>query len=264
MDTRIIRTESRFKFKVHRKPTNKEDYIHFYSGHNERVKSGIVIGFFLRAFRICDPEFLDNEIEHIYDAFSKLKYPKGFLIEQKEKAKRIRNKNKKQQEKAQSSKRRQQTWISIPNSKNANIISKTLEKSGVKVATNSGTKIKKIVEQKMPKTPDPDLPPKSVIYEIPCGGCDQSYVGETGRGVETRLKEHKSDVKFHRTSNAIVLHIEKYSHLPDWKSTRILEKNLKKQTRKILEAAHISSRDTFNSSNGFIALASGAVSLVVG
>ena len=263
LDTRVIRAESCFKFKVHRKPTNKEDYVHFYSGHNERVKSGIVIGFFLRAFRICDPEFLDDEIEHIYEAFSKLKYPKGFLIEQKEKAKRIRNKNKNGQGTESSSKRRQRTWISIPNSKNANVISKTLEKAGVNVAVNSGTKIKEMVDRKTPKTSGSDVPPKSVIYEIPCGGCNQSYVGETGRGVETRLKEHKSDVKFHRTSNAIVLHIEKCNHLPDWKNTRILERNLKKQTRKILEAAHISARDTLNSRVGFIVLASGAVSLAV-
>ena len=88
-------------------------------------------------------------------------------------------------------------------------------------------------------------------------------MGETGRGVETRLKEHKSDVKFHRSSNAIVLHIDKCNHLPNWDDTRILEKNVKKQTRKILEAAHISSRNTFNSRSGFIALASGAVSLAV-
>ena len=88
-------------------------------------------------------------------------------------------------------------------------------------------------------------------------------MGETGRGVKTRLKEHRSDVKYHRTSNAIVLHIDQCNHLPDWENTKILEKNVQKQTRQILEAAHILSRDTFNSRTGFITLASCAVSLVV-
>ena len=91
---------------------------------------------------------------------------------------------------------------------------------------------------------------------------DKSYVGETGRGVDVRLKEHKSDVKFHRTSNAIVLHAEQSHHLPDWKGTRLLEKKISKQTRKILEAAHISERDTINTRKGFITLANCAVSLV--
>ena len=46
LDTLIIRTAEGLKFKVYRKETNKEDYIHFYSAHNNRVKSGIIIGFF--------------------------------------------------------------------------------------------------------------------------------------------------------------------------------------------------------------------------
>ena len=76
-----------------------------------------------------------------------------------------------------------------------------------------------------------------------------------------RLKEHRSDVKFHRTSNALVLHIEKYGHLPDWDNTRILEKNMKKSTRKMLEAAHIITRKTCNSRCGFITWSSMAAEI---
>ena len=32
---------------------------------------------------------------------------------------------------------------------------------------------------------------KGVVYEVPCGGCNQVYIGETGRSLEVRLKEHK-------------------------------------------------------------------------
>ena len=49
--------------------------------------------------------------------------------------------------------------------------------------------------------------------------------GGNGRaGVEVRLMEHKSDFRFHRTSNAVVLHIEKCDHLPVWDGTHILKK----------------------------------------
>jgi hypothetical protein len=34
---------------------------------------------------------------------------------------------------------------------------------------------------------------KEVIYEIPCE-CGKSYIGETGRKLETRLKEHKASL----------------------------------------------------------------------
>ena len=60
LDTLLMRSGSGLKFLVYRKPTNKQDYVHFWSGHSERVKSGIVIGFFLRAFRICSEDFLEE------------------------------------------------------------------------------------------------------------------------------------------------------------------------------------------------------------
>ena len=64
-------------------------------------------------------------------------------------------------------------------------------------------------------------------------------MGETGRGVDVRLKEHISDVKFYHVSITIVLHTEKCKHPPDWSGAILLEKNVKRQTRKELEAAHI-------------------------
>ena len=78
------------KFTVYRKPTNNEDYVHFYSGHSERVKNDIVIVFFLRAFCICNKEFLQVETRHIFNTFEKLKYRKGYLIRMKQKAEEIR------------------------------------------------------------------------------------------------------------------------------------------------------------------------------
>ena len=129
------------------------------------------------------------------------------------------------------------------------------------VAKNLGQTIKGLVKTKDEMKNDSE---QSVVYEIPCGGCLKTYVGETGRGVKTRLKEHKNDVKFHRTSNAIVLHIDECQHLPMWENTKILEKNMKKKNRKIIEAAHILSRNTFNTRNGFMTWASTAAKLAVG
>ena len=96
---------------------------------------------------------------------------------------------------------------------------------------------------------------------MPCEDCYKTYVGETDRGLDIRLKEQRSDVKFHRVSNAIVLHIDKCNHLPDCDKTRILEK--KKQKRKTLEAANTISRNTFNSRSGFITWSAAAAKLAV-
>ena len=69
----------KFKFTVYRKPTNKENYIHFYSFHSPQVKSNIIVNFVIRAYRICDPEFIDGEMDHIRCTFRKLCYPEFFI-----------------------------------------------------------------------------------------------------------------------------------------------------------------------------------------
>ena len=54
----------------------------------------------------------------------------------------------------------------------------------MRVAKNSGQTIKGLVKTKDEMKNDSK---QSVVYEIPCGGCLKTYVGETGRGVKTRL-----------------------------------------------------------------------------
>ena len=139
----MIRNGKKVKFRVYRKPTNRENYVHFFSGHSDRVKRGIVIGFFLRAFRICSDEFLQDEIKHIYTSFTKLKYPKGLLIYLKNKAIKIRAKT------SESTKRKSNVkYVSIPNSGQAETIAKHLEGGGMKVAIVSGAKVGEMLSAK--------------------------------------------------------------------------------------------------------------------
>ena len=53
LDILIIKSQNALTFKVYRKLTNKKDYIHFYSYHNNKIKIGVIIGFYLKALRIC-------------------------------------------------------------------------------------------------------------------------------------------------------------------------------------------------------------------
>ena len=61
LDTIIYRREEGTRFSVFRKPTNKEDYIHYLSRHSERT------GFFLRVLRICSKEYLQQEFQYIFE-----------------------------------------------------------------------------------------------------------------------------------------------------------------------------------------------------
>ena len=37
----------------------------------------------------------------------------------------------------------------------------------------------------------------SVVYRIPYAVCEKQYIGETGRGLGTRVAEHRRDVRGH-------------------------------------------------------------------
>ena len=74
----VHRVGNTAKFSVYRKPTNKDDFIHYLSGNNDRTKLGVVIGFYLRALRVCDEEFLNDELTYVTHGFQ-LSYPLGLL-----------------------------------------------------------------------------------------------------------------------------------------------------------------------------------------
>ena len=65
LDILIIKSQNVLTFKVYRKPRDKNDYIHFYSHINNKIKTGLIIGFFLRALRICSPQHLDEKFKYI-------------------------------------------------------------------------------------------------------------------------------------------------------------------------------------------------------
>ena len=104
----------------------------------------------------------------------------------------------------------------------------------------------------------------SVIYKIPCRGCSKADCGETARGMDKRLYEHKGDVRAHRTSNSLVVHIDECDHLPNWETSETLHKCLKKKGRKIVEAAYICIKENVNNRDSFINLAKAAGHVIVG
>ena len=253
LDTLIRREGEAVKFSVYRKPTNRDDFIHYLSAHSERTKSGVVIGFFLRAIRICSEEYLEEEFMYIENAFVRLRYPRGLLKKLKKKAVSIAN-----GDRDRDRDRGERQYLSVPHSKAAESLNRYMEKGMFNIVSASSNRIGGLVRKKILGGNK-----NSVVYAIPCSRCDASYIGETGRGINTRLQEHRRDVKAHRTSNSLVVHIDEHGHLPNWGETRILHTGSSKRVRRTIEAAYITTSKSTNHRDVFICLAEDSAKRIV-
>ena len=65
-----------------------------------------------------------------------------------------------------------------------------------------------------------------VVYKIPCE-CSKVYIGETGRAMQERIKEHNRDIRLARTqTSAVSEHAYETGHLPIWKEVKFIDRDL--------------------------------------
>ena len=81
---------------------------------------------------------------------------------------------------------------------------------------------------------------KKGVYKVDCS-CGNTYIGETGRTLDARLKEHQRAVKVNNRSNGIAVHVNNTVHDIDWDSTEVIDQEENWRKRKIKEALHIRS-----------------------
>ena len=92
---------------------------------------------------------------------------------------------------------------------------------------------------------------KGVVYRVNCNTCNQTYIGETGRTLKVRLKEHHRAVNVSDANNGIAVHANEHDHPVDWSSAKILHKETNFIKRKVVEALHISeTKHTMNLDQG--------------
>jgi len=65
-----------------------------------------------------------------------------------------------------------------------------MRKYDIKTVFNANIKIESSFGNSKDKIPGMQTPG---VYEIPCS-CGKSYIGQTGRAIEIRIKEHEKDV----------------------------------------------------------------------
>ena len=95
-----------------------------------------------------------------------------------------------------------------------------------------------------PKDPIPKEKKTGVIYEIPCQDCNTKYIGETGRALSTRIKEHQACVHLAKyEKSALAEHANSLGHDISWQDVDILSTQSNWLRRKITEAWWIAEKD---------------------
>ena len=86
--------------------------------------------------------------------------------------------------------------------------------------------------------------PNYGVYEIPCKTCNKIYVGESGRDLEKRVKEHKISIKKGDENNAMFVHARDFDHPMDFKNAKIVYPSSSVRRRHIVESALIEKYNT--------------------
>ena len=121
---------------------------------------------------------------------------------------------------------------------------------GVKVVCKSQNTLRQMLMKV--KSTRPDEQKKSVVYEVPCADCNCVYVGEMGRSLEIRLKEHKYALKTKDTKNGIAVHATTNEHDVNWEAAKVVTFEQHLIQRKVLESLHINKQtNTSNLDSGY-------------
>ena len=90
-----------------------------------------------------------------------------------------------------------------------------------------------------PKDKSTDGEKSGVVYQINCKDCEASYIGQTGRNFQVRLKEHKrATEKGNILESGIAEHACTTGHRIDWEA-HIIDQDPNQKRRLVREAAHI-------------------------
>ena len=98
-----------------------------------------------------------------------------------------------------------------------------LLQQGIRTVFNSDTTLRShLVRPKDAVGPTKQV---GVVYKIPCK-CGKVYIGETGRSMHERIKEHDRDIPLARTeTSAVSEHANETGHYPLWDKVKFIDRH---------------------------------------
>ena len=230
---------------VYRKPTHTDRYLNFRSNHHPRTKTGIVKCLAHRAKSVCHPSYMKSKLQHLQKVFTSNSYPSHMVRRCLTKTMNA-TKDSTDPEADGKPKILCLPYMYIQG------LSESIEKSSanldVKVVFQSRRTLRTILTNVKNRPAEEKL--KGVVYKVDCS-CGSTYIGETCRTLDVRLKEHKRAVKTHQENNGIAVHANKTLHEIQWDSAQALERESIWWKRRYKEALWIQAENnTMNLDQG--------------
>lgn len=237
LDTLVERKVPGMKTSVYRKPTNTDRYIHYSSNHQRRVLRGTLCSMRDRAHNLCRDSTVEEELTHLSRVFQSNGYPSKFVrrVLDKPPTRNIRRVGEEEEAEKEENKPK---ILYLPYVRGVNErIERGCKNLGVRTVFKSRHTLRQTLMNVKSKTPGECK--RGAVYEIPCADCDSVYIGETGRSLKDRIKEHKYAVSRGDMKNGVAAHAWTRQHKVDWSSAKVRSVEQFLWKRKVLEAIHI-------------------------
>ena len=242
LDISITRKQDqKLSLNWYRKPTWSGRYLNFFSHHPLRYKKSVVNNLVDRAILLSDKEFHTDNLNLIKNVLQENCYPLTFVQEivdlrlQTLERKSLLGNNQVVAD------RDIQPFISIPYIEGlSEKISRILGNYNINIAFKNHKSLKMIFKPTKDRLKKEQL--SNIVYSIPCkdNNCKAVYIGQTKRFLQTRIKEHKNNIREPPTKqNALTKHTIEKDHFFDFDRTKILSKEYNYKKRLLLEMCHI-------------------------
>jgi predicted GIY-YIG superfamily endonuclease len=105
-------------------------------------------------------------------------------------------------------------------------ITNLFEKTDLRITMPTNNSLQKLLTH---KTQTPDKYSRSGAYKLSCLDCNKAYIGQTGKSITQRFKEHKNSFKANRNTSNYAKHLLEHSHTfgPIFETMQILQYQIK-------------------------------------
>ena len=218
---------------VYRKPTHTDRYLDFQSHHPPHVKRGLVRCLFDRARSVTSSQDnLQKEERHLAKVLKQNGYPGAFIQSARHPPQR-----EDPQDPLPGEGDRPPLVVLPYTAGVSENIRRVCQKFGMKVVFRSSHSLRSMLTKV--KDAVPMEKQANVVYRIPCS-CGKSYIGETKRRLESRLKEHQDACRTQSLHKSAVAEHAWGSHHPiNWNDTSVVDRARRPEELLLKEAIHI-------------------------